>query len=500
MVISDIDLKKPVNILMLFNSYPFVFYFLPLTVILFYFLAHKGCRELAIGSLVLASLFFYAWWNPAYLLLLGASILVNYWLGQMLYKRPIKTGLVIGVGFNLALLGYFKYANFFVDNLNSTLATSIHLETIVLPLAISFFTFQQVAYLVDCYRRETEEHLFIHYCLFVTFFPQLIAGPIVHHKEMLPQFANNATWKFSFDNLSVGMTIFIIGLIKKVILADGVAEFSNPVFTAAENGEILHPLDAWGGALAYTLQLYFDFSGYADMAVGSAKIFGINLPLNFNSPYKSCSIIDFWRRWHMTLSRFLRDYVYIALGGNRKGKARRHVNLLATMLLGGLWHGAGWNFVIWGGLHGFYLVINHLWHVVRRTFGMPAKTNSIVGKGLAWLLTFLAVVVAWVFFRAETLLGAELMLGSMLGFVDTNTMDAPVLLDDLAAKWIGALLLIVWLMPNSQQFMGLTQEGEMQTTWLSWRPTVGLSLVFTVAFIYTLARMTEVSEFLYFQF
>jgi len=259
-------------------------------------------------------------------------------------------------------------------------------------------------------------------------------------------------------------------------------------------------MDAWGGALAYTLQLYFDFSGYADMAVGAAKIFGINLPLNFNSPYKSCSIIDFWRRWHMTLSRFLRDYVYIALGGNRKGKARRHVNLLATMLLGGLWHGAGWNFVIWGGLHGFYLVINHFWHIVRRTFGMPAKTNSIVGKGLAWLLTFLAVVVAWVFFRAETLLGAELMLGSMLGFVDTNTMDAPVLLDDSAAKWIGALLLIVWLTPNSQQCMGLTQEGKMQTTWLSWRPTIGSLLVFTVSIIYTLAQMTSVSEFLYFQF
>jgi D-alanyl-lipoteichoic acid acyltransferase DltB (MBOAT superfamily) len=202
----------------------------------------------------------------------------------------------------------------------------------------------------------------------------------------------------------------------------------------------------------------------------------------------------------MTLSRFLRDYVYIALGGNRKGKARRHVNLLATMLLGGLWHGAGWNFVIWGGLHGFYLVINHLWHVVRRTFGMPAKTNSIVGKGLAWLLTFLAVVVAWVFFRAETLLGAELMLGSMLGFVDTNTMDAPVLLDDSAAKWIGALLLIVWLMPNSQQCMSLTQEGKMQTTWFSWRPTIGTLLVFTVSIIYTLAQMTGVSEFLYFQF
>ena len=485
---------------MLFNSYLFILYFLPLTVILFYFLAHKGCRKLAIGSLVLASLFFYAWWNPAYLLLLGVSILVNFWLGQILYKRPNKINLSVGVGFNLLLLGYFKYANFFVDNFNSILSSSIHLETIILPLAISFFTFQQVAYLVDCHRRETEEHSFIHYCLFVTFFPQLIAGPIVHHKEMLPQFINSATWKFSFDNLSVGMTIFVIGLIKKVILADGVAEFSNPVFSAAENGEILHPMDAWGGALAYTLQLYFDFSGYADMAIGSAKMFGINLPINFNSPYKSCSIIDFWRRWHITLSRFLRDYVYIALGGNRKGSTRRQVNLLVTMLLGGLWHGAGWNFVIWGGLHGFYLVINHLWHVVCKILGLPTKTKSIFGKGLAWLLTFLVVVVAWVFFRAENLLGAELMLGSMLGFIDTNNIAEPVILDDLAAKWIGALLLIVLLMPNSQQYMNLTQEEKIRITWLSWHPTIWTQLVFTVSFIYTLAQMTGVSEFLYFQF
>lgn len=485
---------------MLFNSYIFILYFLPLTIILFYFLSYKGHRQLGIAFLVLASLFFYAWWNPMYLLLLGTSVLVNYLLGRMLYKKPSRIKLVVSVSFNLLILGYFKYANFFVDNLNLALTTNIHLETIILPLAISFFTFQQIAYLVDCYRQITQEHSFIHYCLFVTFFPQFIAGPIVHHKEMLSQFTSNSTWRFSFDNLSVGMTIFIIGLFKKVILADGVTVFSDPVFAAADSGEILHPLDAWGGGLAYTLQLYFDFSGYTDMAIGSAKIFGINLPMNFNSPYKSGSIIDFWKRWHITLSRFLRDYVYITLGGNRKGKTRKYINLFITMILGGLWHGAGWNFVIWGGLHGFYLIINHSWYFIRNTLGMPEKTRSVIGKGLAWLLTFLAVVIAWVFFRAESLSGAESMLVSMLYLVDTGKTGDPVFLHASATIWIGALLLIVLLMPNSQQYVHLTQDKKTKITWISWNPTFWLALVFATIFIFTLARMTKVSEFIYYQF
>ena len=247
----------------------------------------------------------------------------------------------LGVGLNLGTLGYFKYANFFVDSLNASIGTSLQLETIILPLAISFFTFQQIAYLVDTSRGETEEHHFLHYALFVTFFPQFIAGPIVHHKEMLPQFTRRQRLTPRARDLAVGSTIFVLGLLKKVVIADGISGYATPAFDAADLGVNLSMAAAWTATLAYTFQLYFDFSGYSDMAIGLARLFGIRLPLNFDAPYRSTSIIDFWHRWHMTLSRFLRDYVYIPLGGNRQGTRRRYVNVMATMLLGGLWHGAG---------------------------------------------------------------------------------------------------------------------------------------------------------------
>jgi D-alanyl-lipoteichoic acid acyltransferase DltB (MBOAT superfamily) len=274
----------------------------------------RGHHRVAISWLVAASLFFYGWWNPAYLGLILGSMLFNYAVGVTLLNNnsALKKGtLVFGISINLALLAYFKYANFFVDNINLALDTTYHLEHIFLPLAISFFTFQQVAYLVDAYKGETREHNFLHYCLFVTFFPQLIAGPIVHHKEMLPQFAKANTYILNHKNLAIGLTIFILGLFKKVVFADSIAGYATPVFDAAEVGVILTVAEAWMGALAYTMQLYFDFSGYSDMAIGLGYMFGIKLPLNFNSPYQSLNIIDFWRRWHMTLSRFLRDYLYI---------------------------------------------------------------------------------------------------------------------------------------------------------------------------------------------
>ena len=405
---------------MLFNSFEFIFVFLPVVLVVFYWLVHRGRQDSALYWLVLASLFFYGWWKPAYLYLIVGSVLFNYFIGNLLTarkhsRRLRRAALWLGVGANLASIGYFKYANFFIDNVNAVLGTDYNIGTIVLPLAISFFTFQQIAYLVDAWRGETEEHNFRNYALFVTFFPQLIAGPIVHHKEMLPQFMQNDARRFNSDNLVVGLSIFAIGLFKKVVIADGVAPYADAVFGMAKSGETIYLLEAWTGALAYTIQLYFDFSGYSDMAIGIARMFGIRLPVNFNSPYKSLNIIDFWRRWHITLSRFLRDYLYFPLGGNRKGPTRRHVNLMTTMLLGGLWHGAGWTFIIWGGLHGIYLVINHAWRGLRQKLGQDLSRSTLAGRTAARALTLLAVIVAWVYFRAEDLASAHNILAGMAG-------------------------------------------------------------------------------------
>ena len=345
---------------MLFNSFEFIFIFLPVSLVLFFYIGRKDenvRRQLPIIWLIVASLIFYGRWKPLNLPLIVLSIGVNYYLGYWLsneLQKPWlkKTMFVIGIVFNLGLISYFKYSNFILSNINRVLGTNFDLPAVVIPLAISFFTFQQIAYLVDAYRGETKEYDLRKYMLFVCFFPQLIAGPIVHHKEILPQFEKASIYKFSQRTLSIGLTVFIAGLFKKVIFADRIAEYSNLAFAAASQGINLTFSESWVGALGYSLQLYFDFSGYSDMAIGAAYMFGIRLPLNFNSPYKAISIVDFWRRWHITLSHFLRDYLYIPLGGSRQGELRRYSNLFVTMLLGGLWHGAGWTFVFWGALHG----------------------------------------------------------------------------------------------------------------------------------------------------
>jgi D-alanyl-lipoteichoic acid acyltransferase DltB (MBOAT superfamily) len=295
------------------------------------------------------------------------------------------------------------------------LGGSIQWETIIFPLAISFFTFQQIAYLVDIYKGSAREYSFLHYSLFITFFPKLISGPIVHHNEMMPQFEKKSTYKLNSENISAGMTIFIIGLFKKVILADGVAVYATPVFEAAEQNVLITFFEAWGGALAYTFQIYFDFSGYTDMAIGLGRMFGINLPLNFYSPYKARNIIEFWSRWHITLSRFLRDYLYIPLGGNRKGEYRRYLNLMIVMFLGGLWHGAGWTFVAWGTLHGLYLIINNVFHTIRNSLGYKPNGFGWLGRRFSQIVTFTAVVFAWVLFRAESFNGAQNILSGMVG-------------------------------------------------------------------------------------
>jgi len=514
---------------MLFNSYIFILAFLPLTLLGFYGLRKTDRSRASIAFLVLMSLGFYGWWNPSYLILIIGSMLTNYTFGIYLRDRheTLKARrllLIIGVTANLGLLAYFKYFNFFVENLNVTFATDWTIQHIILPLAISFFTFQQIAYLIDSYKRETKEYDFLNYCLFVTFFPQLIAGPIVHHKEMMPQFTALKRSTCISENLSVGIVIFVIGLSKKVLIADEFAVYATPAFHMADQGIALTFFEAWIAALSYTFQLYFDFSGYADMAIGCARMFGITLPLNFNSPYKSRNIIDFWRRWHMTLSRFLRDYLYIALGGNRKGSLRRHSNLFITMLLGGLWHGAGWNFIIWGGLHGLYLMVNHSWHAI--TTYLPYKLIGFqwLLRSMGILLTFLAVVVAWVFFRAETFGGALEILSAMSG---QNGIALPIkylerwgsfshwlMLHDVefyhmqlfTSMNIIYQLIFVWILcltlPNTQELMSRYRPALNAVS----TPGKGLRLTQTTAIItgliavICLVNMSKVSEFLYFQF
>ena len=369
---------------MLFNSFVFIFVFLPLTLAGF-FLLGRFRPGLAAAWLTAASLVFYGWWNPLYVGLLVLSICFNYACGVAIAratagndKRRSQRMLIFAVAANLGVLAYYKYANFFLASINPVSGTALSLGEIVLPLGISFFTFTQIAFLADAYYGKVREYSFVHYGLFVTYFPHLIAGPVLHHAEMMPQFAQPATYRFSFENAAVGITIFVIGLFKKVMLADEIGVYAKPVFDTAATGVELTALEAWCGALAYTLQLYFDFSGYSDMAIGLSRLFGVVLPLNFHSPYKAVNIIAFWRRWHMTLSRFLRDYLYIPLGGNRRGVARRYAALLITMVLGGLWHGAGWTFVLWGTLHGVYLVKSRVAHAAPPP-GAQSRTLDVVG-------------------------------------------------------------------------------------------------------------------------
>ena len=498
---------------MLFNSYVFVLLFLPLVFAGYWALGRGAGRRAALAWLTLASLVYYGWWSPVYLALIVGSILFNFWLGLHIGaeagsprgKRWAVAGLVV----NLAALGWFKYANFFLDSVNAVADTGLSLEHIVLPIGISFFTFQQMAYLVDAYRGETKEYRLVDYTLFVTFFPQLIAGPIVHHKEMLPQFMRRGAGAIKARDVSIGMTIFFAGLFKKVVFADTLSGFATPVFQAADGGWAPQFTDAWIATLAYTLQLYFDFSGYSDMAIGLGRLFGIRLPLNFHSPYKAVNVIDFWRRWHMTLSRFLRDYLYIPLGGNRKGPGRRYVNLMATMVLGGMWHGAGWTFVFWGFLHGVYLCANHLWAAARERMGWGAS-RGLAGRALSIGATFLAVMVAWVLLRAATFGGAGRILAGMAGMNPWEPLHIAPLASVL---WILPLLLVVWFLPNTQQWMArwkpalessprLKHWTAREGTWLPlrWSPSAAWSLGAAAVGVYAVLQMAGATEFIYFQF
>jgi alginate O-acetyltransferase complex protein AlgI len=501
---------------MLFSSYAFLFQFLPVVALAFA-AARRYSPRCGIVVLACASLIFYAAWKPIYLLLLVASIGVNFWLGSKmedpLRRRSVGT---LGVALNLALLCYFKYTNFLFDSLTTLTGTPLPFVNVVLPLGISFFTFQQIAYLVDVMRGAKVERDIVSYTLFVSFFPHLIAGPLVHHAEMIPQFKRGRTGRSSVL-AARGLAIFAAGLFKKVVIADNLAQFATPVFAHLDAGGGVTTEWAWLATLAYSLQIYFDFSGYSDMAVGLALLFGIRLPVNFRSPYKATSIIEFWRRWHITLSRFLRDYLYIPLGGNRLGEYRRYSNLLLTMLLGGLWHGAGWNFFIWGGLHGIYLCTNHLWRGWRGESAPPPAAVSIAMKIASWAATFFAVVIGWVFFRAKTAAGAWQMLGSLFGFEAGSSayaspgvlrvMDLPILVGGDTLLAIGgcavALALAIALgLPNVPQLFGYREyrRAPEPGAFVQWRPNAAWALFAALAFAISLFGMWQRLEFLYFQF
>lgn len=509
---------------MLFNSFTFIFLFLPFTALGYFLLARKG-QQYAAAWLALASLVFYGWWSYSYIPLLLGSIIFNYWMGQRIgaaQGAARKRWLTMAVVADLILLGYYKYADFFISGVNQLTAADIPALHIILPIGISFFTFTQIAYLVDTYHGKVNESNFLHYLLFITYFPHLIAGPVLHHAEMMPQFARKASYLFSNRNMAVGLSFFAIGLAKKVIVADNLAPHASFFF---DQGDMFSLLVAWGGVLAYAFQLYFDFSGYSDMAIGISLIFGIRLPLNFDSPYKSVNIIEFWRRWHMTLSRFLRDYLYVPLGGNRKGPVRRYVNLLLTMLLGGLWHGAGLNFIIWGALHGLYLIVNHAWIKLASVLRFPRDSRTWSVFSVA--LTFAAVCFAWVFFRATDTAKASIIVQGMLGqfgialpaSIGLHLKPLQPLLDRLGIElylgggsrfvetwsWILAAGIIAFLLPNTQQIMGRyeawaesrAQRGE---AWYLWRPSMRWSLYIGAILLGSLLSLTRPTEFLYFQF
>ncbi|WP_426070256.1 MBOAT family O-acyltransferase [Janthinobacterium sp. DSP2-3-3] len=518
---------------MLFNSYVFLFAYLPITVAGFFILGRRSQLGAA-AWLAVASLFFYGWWDYRYLPLLLGSVIFNYGCAALLGPRRSihrKGLLMAAIAANLGLLAYYKYAGFVVASLAELLAQPLPALHVVLPIGISFFTFTQIAFLVDTYRGKAQESRFVHYLLFVTYFPHLIAGPVLHHKEMMPQFADRRIFRLSARNVAIGSTIFFIGLAKKVLIADNIGPYAAPLFNNPATPSLLV---AWGGVLAYTFQLYFDFSAYSDMAIGLSRLFGVRLPLNFDSPYKSRNIAQFWRRWHMTLSRFLRDYLYIPLGGNRCGPVRRYLNLMITMVLGGLWHGAGWNFLVWGALHGAYLGVHKGWSTVARTLRLPSGTRA--GNVVATLLTFTAVCIAWVFFRAPDVASALTILKGMAGGFGMALPDAliPYLLPVqpmLASMgvsfylgggtafmenwtWIALAAGLVFGMPNTQQIMrrfgpaldfsqaqaAAGQGGLGVLRRLTWRASPAWAAVIAALALASMLALNRPAEFLYFQF
>jgi alginate O-acetyltransferase complex protein AlgI len=482
----------------LFNSYIFIFLFLPTTLFVYFFL---NSRKLTLASkawLVFASLFFYGWWNPIYVPLILGSILFNYAIGVTLSgakNSQSKLILVSGITGNLGLLAYFKYMDFFITNINYLTSGHIRLLQIILPLGISFFTFTQIAYLVDAYRRLAKEYSLLNYFLFVTFFPHLLAGPIIHHKEMMPQFDRLKNKLLNHRNLVHGLLLFFIGLFKKVVIADTLAVWADQGF---DHAVMLTLIEAWAVSLSYSLQLYFDFSGYTDMALGASLMFNIRLPINFNSPYRSFSIQEFWRRWHMTLGRFIRDYVYIPLGGSKVSETRTIVNLLVTFFVIGLWHGAGWTFVCWGLMHGIAIVAQRIW----------GRAHITLPKFLAWFLTFNFVNFSWIFFRALNFDDAVKVVKGMLGINGiggteqfTHVLGSLKKFHIAQKHWLGNIdgnaQTLVFILLCLIFSIFYRNSNEMEERFVpNWRN----AFILGVISLYAMLNLQKASQFIYFNF
>jgi alginate O-acetyltransferase complex protein AlgI len=516
---------------LVFSSFQFCLIFLPCVIAGALITQKFGETPVKIW-LIVASLVFYAAWYIPYLFVLLGSIIVNFGLlhlalAQQAESRERSFVIAAGIVANVCLLGFFKYSSFLALNVNTLFDAHLSIPDWILPLGISFFTFQKIALLVEIRRGEVKSVSLLSYMLFVTFFPQLIAGPIVLFPEVQGQYERAGRIRITRGHFVFGISLFVVGLFKKAILADLMASFAIPVFDAAANSMPLHTAEAWSGVIAYTLQIYFDFSGYSDMAVGLAAIFGIVLPFNFASPYRATSIIDFWRRWHITLSRFLRIFLYIPLGGNRKGPLRMDVNLMVVMLIGGLWHGAAWTFVAWGGLHGFYLIINHFWRFCAKYVPQPAQVAKRVLQIGSWLLTFFAVVLAWVFFRADSFAAAALLLRKMFDLSGATEMirhglPAAGLYGTVAfgqiniAKpfYIPFLLLlgltICLAFPNTQtifqsqigRWLGIIDQSPKESTGVPvWKPSVPWGIAIGLALAVSFMAMSGGSSpFIYFNF
>ena len=485
---------------MILSSYSFLFLFLPVVLGGFFFLASKNNR-LAGYWLLLASLSSYAFWDYRFLPILLASIGLNYFCCIRILAAAAqhkKLWLTVAIAADLLVLGYFKYANFFIDTISNFTGNQLPTLSLLLPIGISFFTFTQISLLVDAYHGKIKELNPVRYALFVSYFPYIVAGPVLHHQDMMPQFADSDNYRPKAVNFAVGLSLFVFGAAKKLLIADNLIPMVDAAF-ATGNPQLLH---AWLGLLAYTLQLYFDFSGYSDMAIGVSRLFGFQIPFNFNSPYKSASVSEFWQRWHISLSRFLRNYLYIPLGGNRKGQSARYRNLLLTMLLGGLWHGSNWTFVVWGGLHGLYLCVQHGWrHLITR--GGTSASGITLPRWFNHLLTLVAIMIAWCFFRATSVTAATSILAGMVGLHGIAPVTGYSLFSYLI---LTAAAFIALFMPNTNEvFASLesrfaTPPATASVVHLNWIPTLRWGLATGVVLALCLLSMGKTQEFIYAQF
>ena len=495
-----------------FNSFSFLLLFLPVALSGFYLLRQMERLRWSVFWLIGVSLFFYGAWDLTLTCVLVGSVLTNYALGRFFSSNRFnkinsKKVLCLGVIYNLGVLIFFKYCGLY-GGIQPQVFTSVFQSSVFIPIAVSFFVFQQIIYLVEVWQGKLEEKSFWDYFLYVAFFPQLLNGPIIRPNEFFPQLEGKKFLKVHADRFAAGLTIFSCGLFKKIILADGIARYSNSAFDAVAQGAVLSFEEAWSGALSFSLQIYFDFSGYSDMAIGLGCLFGIRLPVNFESPYKASSFIEFWRRWHISLSRFVRDYIYIPLGGSYKGLLNQTGSIFIIMLVGGIWHGTGYTFIVWGGLHGICLAINHFWRQLKNLLGYSLQRKNYIYEISGCVITFLTVAVLWVFFRAESLNVAVSIIQSLFGFHTSPDADFNNIKISEDRLWF--LILIVWFAPNMKEIMskyfesenfGVTQHHSViGRRWYHWYPNTWWAAFTSILFILSLLELTQSERFIYFQF